>query len=88
MSDNVWQTVLNRLRDSLEPEDFRRWFAETAYASDSGDQITVWVPSESVRRHIAINYRSTIDRALGAMNRADAEIRFVVAGYGDGDDDE
>jgi chromosomal replication initiation ATPase DnaA len=87
MSDNVWQAVLDRLRDSLEPEDFRRWFAETAYASDSGDQITVWVPSESVRRHIVLHYQPQIDRALGAMNRADAEIRLVVAGYGDDDDE-
>ena len=85
MSDNVWQAVLDRLRDSLEPEDFRRWFAETAYASDSGDQITVWVPSESVRRHIVHHYQPEIDRALGAMNRADAEVRLVVAGYGDDD---
>jgi chromosomal replication initiation ATPase DnaA len=87
MSDNVWQGVLDRLRDSVEPEDFRRWFAETAYASDSGDQITVWVPSESVRRHIALHYKPHIDRALGAMNRSDAEVRLVVAGYGDEDDE-
>ena len=86
MSDNVWQTVLDQLRASLEPEDFRRWFAETAYASDSGDQITVWVHSESVKRHIVLHYQSLIDRALGAINRADAEVRFVVAGYGDEDE--
>ena len=87
MSDNVWQAVLDRLRDSLEPEDFRRWFAETAYASDSGDQITVWVHSESVRRHIVLHYQPLIDRALGAVNRADAQVRFLVAGYGDEDDE-
>jgi chromosomal replication initiation ATPase DnaA len=87
MSDNVWHAVLDRLRGSIEPEDFRRWFAETAYASDSGDQITVWVPSESVRRHIALHFKPEIDRALDAMNRADAEVRLVVAGYGDEDDE-
>ena len=87
MTDNVWQAVLDRLRESLEPEDFRRWFAETAYASDSGDQITVWVHSESVRRHIVLHYQPLIDRALGAINRTDTEVRFLVSGYDDEDDE-
>jgi len=59
MSENVWQGVLDRLRTALDPEEFRRWFEGTAYASDSGDQITVWVHSESVRRHILVHYLTT-----------------------------
>lgn len=60
----------------------------TAYASDSGDQITVWVPTEAARRHISANYQLSIDRALQAMDRPDARIRFIVAGYEDEEDDE
>jgi chromosomal replication initiation ATPase DnaA len=88
MSDNVWEGVLTRLRAELDPDDFRRWFSETVYASDSGDQVTVWVHSEPDRRHIVLNYQSHLDRALAALGRADTDIRFVVAGYGDEDDDE
>ena len=87
MSENVWQGVLDRLSAALDPEDFRRWFAGTAYASDSGDQITVWVHSESVRRHILVHYQPFIDRALHALNRSDADVRFVVSGYGDDDEE-
>jgi chromosomal replication initiation ATPase DnaA len=83
MSENVWQGVLERLRTALDPEEFRRWFEGTASASDSGDQITVWVDSESVRRHILVHYQPLIERALHALNRPDAAVRFVVAGYGD-----
>ena len=60
----------------------------TAYASDSGDQITVWVPTEAARRHISSNYQLPIDRALEAIDRADARIRFVVAGYEDEEEDQ
>jgi chromosomal replication initiation ATPase DnaA len=88
MSDNVWEGVLTRLRAELDPDDFRRWFSETVYASDSGDQVTVWVHSEPDRRHIVLNYQSQLDRALAALGRADTDIRFVVAGYGDEDEDE
>jgi chromosomal replication initiation ATPase DnaA len=67
-------------------EDFRRWFGATAYASDSGDQITVWVPTESVRRHIIAHFQDRVDRALAAIDRAGTQTRFVVSGMGDEDD--
>jgi len=88
MSENVWHGVLERLRAALDPEEFRRWFDGTAYASDSGDQITVWVHSESVRRHILVHYQPLIDRALRALDRPDADVRFVVSGYGEDEADE
>ena len=72
----------------MAEEDFRRWFANTAYASDSGDQITVWVTSDAARRHIELHYADTLRRALGRIGRSDTVIRFVVAGYGDEEDEE
>ena len=44
----IWDQILEALRSQMPEEDFRRWFGATAYASDSGDQITVWVLSESI----------------------------------------
>jgi len=85
----IWDEILAAIRGGIPPEDFRRWFNETAYASDSGDQITVWVPTESIRRHIAGHYLENIDRALRVLDRANTQIRFVVTGVEDeeaGDD--
>ncbi len=88
MSDlNVWQQVLRQLQAIVPPEDFRRWFGATAYAGDSGDQITVWVPSEAVRRHVELHYQEALNSALAAVDRHGAPIRFVVAGFGDDDDE-
>lgn len=88
MADNLWDGVLDRLRAELDPEDFRRWFSGTVYASDSGDQITVWVHSESVRSHILVHYQGTLDRALAGLARPHTDIRFVVAGYGEDEDED
>jgi chromosomal replication initiation ATPase DnaA len=79
----VWDQILSLVRRRLPPEDFRRWFNETAYASDSGDQITIWVPTESIRRHIAAHYLEDLDRALASLNRGHTQIRFVVTGVDD-----
>jgi chromosomal replication initiation ATPase DnaA len=82
----IWNQVLDRLRSGMPDEDFRRWFAETAYASDSGYQITVWVPSEAVRRHIALHYLDKIESLLDSMGRPDTQVRLVVGGYDDDDE--
>jgi chromosomal replication initiation ATPase DnaA len=79
----IWDQILTVIQRRVPPEDFRRWFNETAYASDSGDQITVWVPTESIRRHIANHYQEDLYRALTTLNRAHTQVRFVVTGVED-----
>jgi chromosomal replication initiation ATPase DnaA len=83
----VWDQILEQLQAGMPEEDFRRWFGDTAYASDSSDQITVWVPSEPVRRHIVNNYWDDVLRAVEAIGRADTHVRFLVGGT-DEDDEE
>jgi chromosomal replication initiation ATPase DnaA len=76
----IWDEILARLRAELADDDYRRWFSATAYASDSGDQITVWVPTEAVRRHISTHYRDRIETILYAMGRPYTYLRLVVGG--------
>jgi chromosomal replication initiation ATPase DnaA len=76
----IWDEILALLRKDVPPEDFRRSFSETAYASDSGDQITVWVPTEAMRRHLTGRYGDAINRALTQINRHGTYVRFVVTG--------
>jgi hypothetical protein len=70
----------------MPDEDFRRWFGATAYASDSGDQITVWVLSEPIRRHLPLHYAEALRKALAAIERRGTHIRFVVGGSDEDDE--
>lgn len=83
---NIWESILDDIRPSIPAEDFRRWFGETAYASDSGDLITVWVPSEAIRRHLRLHYEERVRRSLHELGRTDCDVRFVVGGTDDEDD--
>lgn len=85
---NVWAQLLERLKAEIDPEEFRRWFLNSSYASDSGDQITVWVPSAAEGRHISQNYTDRLHRELARLGRADTQIRFVATGYSDDEDDD
>ena len=84
---NAWDEVLARLRGRLDSEDFRRWFGPTSYASDSGDQITVWVPTHAIRQHLTQHFLELIEAALEGLGRANTRIRFVVSGTGEDDED-
>ena len=83
---NIWNAVLERIRARVVEEDFHRWFGATAYASDSGDLITVWVLTEAIRRHILSHFEDEIERALAAIGRAGTHVRLVVSG--DDEDEE
>jgi chromosomal replication initiation ATPase DnaA len=76
----IWDEILTILRKDVPAEDFRRSFSETAYASDSGDQITVWVPTEAMRRHLTGRYGDAIHMALTQIDRRGTHVRFVVTG--------
>jgi chromosomal replication initiation ATPase DnaA len=84
---NLWNQILDRLREEVEPEDYRRWLLPTSYASDSGDLISVWVPTEATRRYLSTHYASQIERLLRNL-RPHSAIRFVVAGTSDEEEDE
>ena len=83
---NIWANVLDELREQLDADEFRRWFSASSYASDSGDQISVWVPSAADVRHLSQNYTDRIERTLASLGRYDTAVRFIATGY-TGDDE-
>jgi len=89
MSDgNIWTEILSRLRAELDGEEYRRWFSNSSYASDSGDHITVWVATAADVRHINQHYPDKLQRALTALGRGDTTVRFLSTGYAEDEEDE
>lgn len=88
MSDHIWVAVLERLRSTIDPDEYRRWFLASSQASDSGDQITIWVPAVADVRHISLHYLDRIYRELAQLERTNITVRFVATGYDEDEDDE
>jgi chromosomal replication initiation ATPase DnaA len=88
MSDKFWDAVLVKLRSYVSEDEFRRYFGESMQASDSGDMVSVWVPSETIKRHILSHYQDIIDRALSALHRSDVEIRLIATGVGEDEEED
>ena len=88
MSEHIWVAVLERLRSTIDPDEYRRWFLASSQASDSGDQITIWVPAVADVRHISLHYVDRIYRELAQLDRTNVTVRFVATGYDEDEDDE
>jgi chromosomal replication initiation ATPase DnaA len=84
---NAWDEVLARLRTRVDTEDFRRWLDPSSYASDSGDQISVWVPTQAIRQHLTQRFLDVIENTLDAMGRGGTRIRFIVTGTDEDEED-
>ena len=85
---NTWEEVLGRVRPLVPEEDFRRWFEATAYASDSGEQLTIWVHTQAIRQHLTQHFQDLIEAVLSEMDRTGTRIRFVVSGLSEDEDEE
>jgi chromosomal replication initiation ATPase DnaA len=80
---NIWMAILDRLKLEIDEDEYRRWFSTSSYASDSGDQITVWVPTAVEGRQIDQYYLDRLHRILASFGRTNTTVRFVATGYVD-----
>ena len=85
---NIWNEIVERLKPELDPDEYRRWFIPSSYASDSGDIISVWIRSVADGRQIEQVYGDRLRRELVALGRPHTHFRFIATGYSDEEDDE
>ena len=78
MAEDVWGQVLARIEAKVPPETFHQWFKPTAGVGDTGDEITVRVPSEVFRRHLSQDYAAVIDDAATEVQRGGVRVSFVI----------
>jgi chromosomal replication initiator protein len=60
----LWESVLDEIRNGVNPETFERWFGQCAAARLQGDRLVVEVPNIFVRNWIIDHYGDAIARAL------------------------
>jgi len=60
----LWQSVLDEIKNGVNPQTFERWFGQCVAARLDPNKITVEVPNVFVRNWIADHYGAEIARAL------------------------
>ena len=78
MLNNVWAELLARIETKVNRHSFNTWFSPTVFLEDSGDRITVRVPSELCRNWLTKHYAGVITEAKTEVQRSGVTIAFVI----------
>lgn len=77
--DNLWQSVLGELENTLSRANFRMWFKDTFIAEDTGDTIVIGVPNNFYLSWIRTKFHKSIAETLRRLRPAVREISYRVA---------
>ena len=75
---DLWNQVLERLRSSLDADEYEKWFAPTSYLGEKGDQIDVRVPDGRFVDVIAERFGGEIRETLDDLGSESTRVHFVA----------
>ena len=78
MANNVWTQLLARIETKVERHDFDTWFSRAVFVEDTGDRVTVRVPSERCRNWLTENCSGVISEATKEVDRNGVKVAFVI----------
>ena len=78
MANNVWTELLARIETKVNRHSFNTWFSPTVFVEDTGDRVTVRVPSELCRNWLTKHYSTVITEATNEVRRGGVKIAFVI----------
>jgi chromosomal replication initiator protein len=73
---NLWDEVLAKVNDKVNPHSFATWFRPTAFRDVRAGTLLVQVPSAQFKEWLARNYQGVIDEALAEVGRSDLQVVF------------
>ena len=78
MANNVWTELLERIETKVNRHSFNTWFSPTVFVEDTGDRVTVRVPSELCRNWLTKHYSGVITEATAEVHRSGVKVAFVI----------
>lgn len=78
MPNNAWTELLARIETKVNRHSFNTWFSQTAFVEDTGDRVTVRVPSELNRNWLTTHYAEVIAEAMTEVRRNGVSVQFVI----------
>jgi chromosomal replication initiator protein len=77
MSSSLWSTLQQQLQQDLDSEEFATWFLPLRVRDESDGRLLLTAPNARFLRTLEESYRSTVERALDALETL-GEPRFEV----------
>ncbi len=75
---NLWNQVLTRLQESIDPAEFQAWFQPTSFLAEKGETVDVRVPDHRFVDQITDRYSRHIREILNDLSADRKTIHFVA----------
>jgi len=74
---NIWDRILGKLEDKVNPQSYETWLRPTSLARDDGGRIVVTVPSELFATWLSKNYMPLITQTARELDRPGTQVSFT-----------
>lgn len=79
---NLWDKILDKIQQKLDPHSFNTWFKPTVMVANIGQALQVKVPNESFKAWLTENYQDLIAQAIDELQESNLSVNFFA---GDGE---
>jgi len=77
MDQDIWQNILDKLEENINPQSFRTWFSETKLVDISDNELVVKVPTQFAANYLNQNYTDTLGEIAYALYKQHYKVKFI-----------
>jgi chromosomal replication initiator protein len=77
MDQDIWQNILDKLEENINPQSFRTWFSDTKLVDVSNNELVVKVPTQFAANYLNQNYTDTLGEIAYALYKQHYKIKFI-----------
>ncbi len=77
MDQDIWQNVLDKLEENINPQSFRTWFYDTKLVDMNDKAMVVRVPTQFAANYLNQNYTEALSEISLALYNRKYQVQFV-----------
>ena len=78
MTRSRWTSIRDRLKEQLDPEEFRTWFHPLRAQADGGNRLVLLAPNQHFVHTLEQSYRPTIESVVQDLEKPTIDVLFAV----------
>ncbi|MDP2172487.1 MAG: chromosomal replication initiator protein DnaA [Candidatus Cloacimonadaceae bacterium] len=77
MDQDIWQNILDKLEENINPQSFRTWFSETKLVDMNDKALIIRVPTQFAANYLNQNYTEALGEISFALYNRRYQVQFV-----------
>jgi chromosomal replication initiator protein len=82
MDQDIWQNILDKLEQNINPQSFRTWFYDTKMVDLNDTTLTIQVTTAFTAKFLNQNYTDVLSEISYALYKKKYEVKFIPQSKG------